>query len=311
MLSSSSLVDRIARVRVLQHLLHRGRGRERDRQRDDVGARHHDVLDGRVREVEDLVDHLLLVGLEHAAALALAQRASAARPRCARPPSRRSCWMPSMRMTSWASQSRNVMNQLKVKKKTRIGTATASATGSARGSVYDFGTISPITTCRIEITRNATITETAVATPLETPPTALSITRATAGSPSAPSASDESVMPSCMAEMKCEGSLTILRTVRARRLPSLDELVEARVPHRDEGVLGRDEERVPEHAEDDQHELESSHGAHARAPRPRRCPSTQTATRFICLPGGGAALICRSRRLLERDRPDEVTWAGA
>ncbi len=129
--------------------------------------------------------------------------------------------MPSMRMTSWASQSRNVMNQLNVKKKTRIGTATASATGSARGSVYDFGTISPITTCRIEIARNATITETAVATPLETPPTALSITRATAGSPSAPRASDESVIPSCMAEMKCEGSLTILRTVRARRLPSL------------------------------------------------------------------------------------------
>ncbi len=128
--------------------------------------------------------------------------------------------MPSMRMTSCASQSRNVMNQLKTTKKTRIGTATASATDSARGSVYDFGTISPITTCRIVIRTNAAITEIAVETPPDTPPTALSSTRATAGSPSAPSASDESVMPSCIAEMKCDGSETIFRTVRARRLPS-------------------------------------------------------------------------------------------
>ena len=66
--------DRIARVRVLQHLLHRRRGREFHRQGDDVGPRHHDVLDGRVGEVEDLVDHLLLVALEHARALTLAQQ---------------------------------------------------------------------------------------------------------------------------------------------------------------------------------------------------------------------------------------------
>jgi hypothetical protein len=67
------VVDRIARIRVLQHLLHRRCGSERHGQGDDVGARHHDFLDRRVGEVEDLVDHLLLVGLEHARALALAK----------------------------------------------------------------------------------------------------------------------------------------------------------------------------------------------------------------------------------------------
>ena len=112
------------------------------------------------------------------------------------------------------------MNQAKTKKKTPISGATASATCSARGSVYDFGTISPSTTCRIEMKRNATATDTAEAAQVETLPKTLSSTRATAGSPSAPSATDESVMPSWNAAMKRDGSATILRTVRARRLPS-------------------------------------------------------------------------------------------
>ena len=114
-------------------------------------------------------------------------------------------------------------------------------------------------------------------------------------------------MPSCMAEMKCEGSLTILRTVRARRLPWRHELVQTRVPHRDERVLGRDEERVPEHADDDQHELECGDRAHLRAPCPSARTSAHAATLFICLPGVRSGTDRRSRRLLERDRPDEVT----
>ena len=158
------------------------------------------------------------------------------------------------------------MNQPKPKKKTPISGATASATCSARGSVYDFGTISPITTCRIEIKMNASATDTADAAQVETLPKTLSSTRATAGSPSAPSAIEESVMPSWKAAMKREGSATIFAH-RARAPVALgDELVEARVAHRHERVLRRDEERVPEHAEDDQDELDRGHDAHGRAP---------------------------------------------
>ncbi len=171
-------------------------------------------------------------------------------------------------MTSWASQSRNVMNQLNVKKKTRIGTATASATGSARGSVYDFGTISPITTCRIEITRNATTTDAAVATPPETPPTALSMHARDGG------------LAECAEGQRRERDAELHRGDEVRRVADdlahrarapaalADELVETRVPHRHERVLGRHEERVPEHAEDDQDELECGHGAHRATARP-------------------------------------------
>ena len=111
------------------------------------------------------------------------------------------------------------MNGPNTTKNTRTGRDTARATRSARGSVYDFGMISPITTCRIEITTNARTTETVVETPGATWPKSSSSSRETAGSPMAPRASELIVIPSCIAEMKCDGSETILRTTRARLSP--------------------------------------------------------------------------------------------
>ncbi len=59
-----AVVHRVARVRVAQHVLHRRDRVEPDRQRDDVGPRDHDLAHLGVREVEDLADHLLLRRLE-------------------------------------------------------------------------------------------------------------------------------------------------------------------------------------------------------------------------------------------------------
>ena len=57
-------VDRIARERRVDHRRETLLRREVDRQRDDLGPRDHDVRDLLVREVEDLVEHLLLLPLE-------------------------------------------------------------------------------------------------------------------------------------------------------------------------------------------------------------------------------------------------------
>ena len=100
-----------------------------------------------------------------------------------------------------------------------MGRDTASATRSARCSVYDLGMISPSTTCRIEITTKARITENVPAKNVDTWAPASSSNRETAGSPMAPRASELSVMPNCIAAMKCDGSETILRTWRARLSP--------------------------------------------------------------------------------------------
>ena len=60
----------------------------------------------------------------------------------------------------------------------------------------------------------------------------------------APIASEVSVTPSCIAAMKCGGSLVIFITERAGRLPLVGELLQPRPAHGDERVLGRDEEAV-------------------------------------------------------------------
>ena len=200
--------------------------------------------------------------------------------------------MPSMRMTSCASQSRNVMNQLKTTKKTRIGTATASATASARGSVYDFGTISPITTCRIVIRTNATTTE--------------SGRRDAAGDAShrALEHSRHGRLAERAQRQRRERDAELHRRDEVRRVgddlphrarpaaPLGDELVEPRVPHGDERVLRSDEERVPEHADDDEQELDRGEQTHARAFRARAGrlggSSSVGATSVTCLPGCGA-----------------------
>src|SRR5512132_221483 len=75
------------------------------------------------------------------------------------------------------------------------------------------GTSSPTTTCRNVMIRNASSTATIVASHW-------SKNSASTRSPSAPMASEVSVTPSCIAAMKCGGSLVILTTERAVRLPS-------------------------------------------------------------------------------------------
>ena len=57
-------VDRVARVRRVDHRREALLRREVDRERDDLGPRDHHVGDLLVREVEDLVEHLLLLRLE-------------------------------------------------------------------------------------------------------------------------------------------------------------------------------------------------------------------------------------------------------
>ena len=57
-------VDRVARVRRVDDGAERLLGRHLDGDRDDVGPRHHDLRDLLRREVEDLVEHLLLGLLE-------------------------------------------------------------------------------------------------------------------------------------------------------------------------------------------------------------------------------------------------------
>ena len=57
-------VDRVAGERRVDDGREAFLGREFDREGDDLGPRHHHVRDLLVREVEDLVEHLLLLALE-------------------------------------------------------------------------------------------------------------------------------------------------------------------------------------------------------------------------------------------------------
>ena len=62
-------VDRVARERRLEQRRERLLGRHRDRDRDHLRPRHHHLVDFLVREVEDLVEHLLLGRRDHARVL--------------------------------------------------------------------------------------------------------------------------------------------------------------------------------------------------------------------------------------------------
>src|ERR671919_1402119 len=62
-------VDRVARVGGVDHRREGLLRRQVDREGDDLGARDHDLVDLLVREVEDLVDHLLLARLDLARVL--------------------------------------------------------------------------------------------------------------------------------------------------------------------------------------------------------------------------------------------------
>ena len=201
--------------------------------------------------------------------------------------------MPSIRMTSCASQSRNPMNQAKTKKKTPISGATARATFSARGNVYDFGTISPITTCRIEMTTNAMPTDSAVAVPVrDAAERALQHTRH-GGLTQRAQCDRRERDPELHRGDEMRGVGNDLAHGARTAIALAGELVEPRVAHRYERVLGRDEERVPEDEEGDEGELDGGHDAHRRSFRTRsgtrsEPPSVRT-TRVICLPGCGAA----------------------
>ena len=149
------------------------------------------------------------------------------------------------------------MNQPKTKKKTPISGATASATCSARGSVYDFGTISPITTCRIEMkNERERDRDDGRRAQIETLPKTLSSTLRDRR------LAERAERDRRERDAELEGRDEARRVRddlahRARAAVALgSELVEARVAHRDERVLRRDEERVPEHAEGDQDELD-------------------------------------------------------
>ena len=74
--------------------------------------------------------------------------------------------------------------------------------------------------------------------------------------------------PSCIAAMNRGGSAVMPSTGLARRLPSSGELLDARPPHRDERVLGRDEEAVQQHERRDGDQLERE--GHAPLYRGRR-----------------------------------------
>ena len=77
----------------------------------------------------------------------------------------------------------------------------------------------------------------------------------------APMASEVSVTPSCIAAMKCGGSLVIFITARARRLPSSIELLQPGAAHGHERVLGRDEEAVQQDQNGDAEKLEEDRHA--------------------------------------------------
>ena len=92
-----AVAERVARVARgadrLEVLLDRLGGREDD----DVGARHHDLPRGALRELEDAFDDLAVLLREHAGFLACARGSAAALPASASPRYRGAGWMPTTR----------------------------------------------------------------------------------------------------------------------------------------------------------------------------------------------------------------------
>ena len=141
-------VDRVARVRRVEHRLERLLRRQVDRDRDHLGPRHHHVGDLLVGEVEDLVEHLLLAVLD----LALLGRAREQHPQLGLGVRlvlgagrlRARAARGSTSVERWSSQ----ISGRKTMKKARTGVESASAVRSGWPSAIPFGTSSPITTWR-------------------------------------------------------------------------------------------------------------------------------------------------------------------
>ena len=155
------------------------------------------------------------------------------------------------------------MNGPNTTKNTRTGRDTARATRSARGSVYDFGMISPITTCRIEITTNArTDRDRRGDTGRHVAEELLEQSRDRRLADGAESQrADRDPELHRGDEVRWVGD-DLAHDARALvALP--DQLVQPRVTHRDERVLRGHEERVPQDYDDDRAELERGGDAHA------------------------------------------------
>src|SRR5690606_31992379 len=97
------------------------------------------------------------------------------------------------------------MNGVSTREKTMSGPAVHIETDSGNSSASDLGASSPSTMCRIVMNVNAmTVATTCVATALNgggRPSNSVMTMAAMVDSPTQPSASDASVMPSCVPEM--------------------------------------------------------------------------------------------------------------
>src|SRR5450432_73621 len=120
-------------------------------------------------------------------------------------------WPSTRRIASvelWSSQ----ISGRNVRKNSRTGPDTNSATRSGLLRAMPLGTSSPITTCRYVTISSARTTERKLAI-------TVSKRELSTCSPSAPMPSDEIVTPSCIEEMNLGGSLVMRLTALARRLP--------------------------------------------------------------------------------------------
>ena len=74
------------------------------------------------------------------------------------------------------------------------------------------------------------------------------------------------VIPSCVEEMKRTGSSIKRSAARAPRLPLRGALLQPRPAGGDQGVLGRHEDRAPQHEEE--HDQDAEENAHAPSGAP-------------------------------------------
>ena len=142
------------------------------------------------------------------------------------------------------------------------GTASTIASASAFCSATAFGTSSPSTTERYvriaNAMRNATVVESGG-----------SMRSEISGSPMAPRRIAKIVIPTWTIEMKRTGSSMSRSAVSRAAAAALGALLEPRPPRGDQRVLGRHEDRVP------QHEEEHDEDAEERRSRPVRGAGTR------------------------------------
>ena len=265
-------VDRVARVRRLDHRGQRFLRRQVDRERDHLGPRHHHGRDLLVGEVEDLVEHLLLLLLdlpllgrarEQHLQLGLGVDLHLAAGRLE--PERRAG------STSLERCSTQISG-LKTTKKPRTGVETASATplrvaeGDAlRHELADHDVQEGDDQEREHERRSRS---------------------PRAGRRPAPAPARRAhrspgwcaVTPSCIAAMKRGGFATIRSTARALRLPCCASSLDPRAPCRDERVLGRDEVAVQQNQRRDGEEFEEED--HVLAPAGGRLGMTSSSNRI-------------------------------